>query len=162
MKLAVVIFVLVGSLPAFGQKLRVKVINRQDNETEYTYTIPGRFSSTSNANANCYGDTYSSCSASSTATGYSTPSQQISYQVQGATLTLLLPDGRAVVVNCVSKFAEHFAGPAGNHRSCRIPLVDNIEADFHGDKAKLKWPVSLDGKKTRSETYKILAILNKQ
>jgi hypothetical protein len=53
------------------------------------------------------------------------------------------------------------AGPAGNHRSCRQPLVDNIQADFHSDKAKLEWVVSLDGKKTQSETYRILAILEK-
>jgi hypothetical protein len=59
------------------------------------------------------------------------------------------------IVNCDSKFA----GPAGNHRSCRKPLVDNIQADFHGDKAKLEWIVSLDGKKKQTETYKVLAIL---
>ena len=72
-----------------------------------------------------------------------------------------LPDGRAAVVNCESKFKERFAGRAGNHRSCRIPLVENIDAEFHGDNAKLIWPVSLDGKKMQSETYKVLAILDK-
>jgi len=72
-----------------------------------------------------------------------------------------LPDGRAAVVNCESKFKERFAGRSGNHRSCRVPLVDEISADFHGDKAKLEWVVSLDGKKMESETYKILAILGK-
>lgn len=65
------------------------------------------------------------------------------------------------VVNCEGKFAEHFAGPAGNHRSCRKPLVESIQAEFNGDKAKLEWVVSLDGKKTQSETYKILAVLDK-
>jgi hypothetical protein len=84
----------------------------------------------------------------------------VSYQVRGATFTLRLPDGRLAVVNCESKFKERMAGPAGNHRSCRQPLVDNIQADFHGDKAKLEWVVSLDAKKTQSETYKILAILD--
>lgn len=63
--------------------------------------------------------------------------------------------------NCESKFAEHMAGHAGNHRSCRVPIVDDIEAEFSGDKAKLRWNVSLDGKKTASETYKILGILSK-
>ncbi|MGH9685159.1 MAG: hypothetical protein ACRD4S_16290 [Candidatus Acidiferrales bacterium] len=43
-------------------------------------------------------------------------------------------------------------------RSCRVPLVDEFEADFHGDKAKLIWPTSLDGKKTASETYRIIAV----
>ncbi len=41
-----------------------------------------------------------------------------------------------------------------------MPLVDEIEADFHGDKAKLEWAVSLDGKKKQSATYKVLAILD--
>jgi hypothetical protein len=77
--------------------------------------------------------------------------------LSGATLTLQLPDGDSAVVNCTSKFQERFAGP-GNVRSCRVPLVDEFEADFHGDKAKLFWPVSLDGKKMDSETYKIIAV----
>jgi hypothetical protein len=42
-----------------------------------------------------------------------------------------------------------------------MPIVDDIEAEFKGDNAKLIWPVSLDGKKMQSETYKILGILGK-
>ncbi len=41
-----------------------------------------------------------------------------------------------------------------------MPLVDEIQAGFDSDKAKLIWPVSIDGKKMESETYKILAVLN--
>jgi len=41
-------------------------------------------------------------------------------------------------------------------------LVNNIEAEFDGDKAKLKWSVSIDGKKMQSETYTILAVLDKR
>ncbi len=37
-----------------------------------------------------------------------------------------------------------------------------IQAEFKGDKAKLRWSVSLDGKKTQSETYKILAVMEKK
>src|SRR5450755_3576902 len=70
--------------------------------------------------------------------------------LRGATLTLVLPSGDSAVVNCTSKFQERFAGP-GNVRSCRVPLVDEFEATFDGDKAKLFWPTSLDGKKTESE-----------
>lgn len=36
--------------------------------------------------------------------------------------------------------------------------MDNIQAEFSGDKAKLKWPVSIDGKKLQSETHKIKVI----
>lgn len=42
-----------------------------------------------------------------------------------------------------------------------MPIVDNIQANFHGDNAKLIWSVSLDGKTMQSETYKILGILDK-
>ena len=147
--------------PVFAQKLNVKIIARQDNETEYTYVVAGYSSSNSNTNVNCFGDTNVTCNGSTTTTGVSTPGHQVSFHVRGATYSLLLPDGRIVVVNCESKFAEHMAGHAGNHRSCRMPLVDDIEAEFNGDRAKLKWNVSLDGKKTASETYKILAVLSK-
>jgi hypothetical protein len=43
-------------------------------------------------------------------------------------------------------------------RSCRVPLVDEFEATFDGDKAKLFWPTSLDEKKIESETYKIIGV----
>jgi len=37
--------------------------------------------------------------------------------------------------------------------------VDDIQAEFDGDKAKLKWSVSIDGKKLESETYKIVGVM---
>src|SRR6516164_8063762 len=135
--------------PTFAQKLNVKIIARQDNETEYTYVVDGYSSSHSNANVNCFGDSSNvNCNGSTYTTGSSTPARQVSFRVRGATYSLLLPDGRVAVVNCESKFAERMAGPSGNRRSCRMPIVDDIEAEFNGDKAKLKWNVSLDGKKT--------------
>jgi hypothetical protein len=109
-------------------KVVVKVLNRQDSTTAYTYVF---------------------------ANGGSAIGQTLN--LRGATLTLALPDGDQVVVNCVSKFQERFAGP-GNVRSCRVPLVDEFEAIFNGDKAKLFWPTSLDGSKIESETYKIVAV----
>jgi hypothetical protein len=39
-----------------------------------------------------------------------------------------------------------------------MPIVDDIQAEFKGKNAKLTWSVSLDGKKTESETYKILGV----
>ncbi|HMI52820.1 MAG TPA: hypothetical protein VK525_15015 [Candidatus Saccharimonadales bacterium] len=148
--------------PALAQKLDVKIVDRQDNVTDYSYVVPARFTSYSNANADCsaYGNSVN-CTGSSTTNGYATPAHQVSYNVRGATFSLLLPDGRIAVVNCESKFAERMAGPRGNHRSCRMPLVEDIKADFKGDKAKLEWVVSIDGKKTQSETYKVLAVLTK-
>jgi hypothetical protein len=160
MKALVLLVILTGSISAVGQKLTVKIVDRQDNETDYTYVVPSHFSSQTNASANCNGSGDSvNCNGASHTSGYATPAHEISYHVSGATFSLLLPDGRVAVVNCESKFAEHFAGPAGNHRSCRMPIVDEIEAEFRGDKARLEWPVSLDGKKMQSETYKILGII---
>lgn len=161
MNFLVAAMLMAWSAPLFAQKLNVKIVNRQDNQTDYSYVVPGYSSSQSNASANCNSVADSvNCNGSSTTNGFSTPAREVSFQVTGATLSLLLPDGRVAVVNCESKFAERMAGPRGNHRSCRVPILDDIQADFHGDKAKLEWPVSLDGKKTRSETYKVLGILN--
>jgi hypothetical protein len=132
MKLAIAGLVVVCTASASAQKLEVKVIDRQDKEDSYDYVA-----------------VYNNITVGKT------------FKVQGATFTLQLPDGRLAVVNCDSKFAEHMAGHAGNRRSCRAPVVDNIEAEFKGDNAKLFWAVSLDGKKMQSETYKILGILAK-
>jgi hypothetical protein len=112
--------------------LNVKIIDRQDKEDSYDYVAV-----------------------------YNNTAVGKSFKVHGATFTLQLPDGRLAIVNCEGKFAEHMTGPAGNRRSCRVPLVESIEADFHGDNAKLIWSVSLDGKKMQSETYKILGVLDK-
>ena len=125
-------FLIFTVTPAFGQKLDVKIVDRQDKEDSYDYAA-----------------VYNNVAVGKT------------FKVHGATFTLQLPDGRLAIVNCESKFAEHMAGHAGNRRSCRTPVVDNIQADFKGGNAKLIWPVSLDGKKTDSETYKILGILDK-
>ena len=130
--IAVASLVLVAAASAGAQKLNVKIVDRQDKEDQYDYAA-----------------VYNNVAVGKT------------FKVHGATFTLELPDGRLAVVNCESKFAEHMAGRVGNRRSCRTPIVDNIEADFHGDNAKLIWPVSLDGKKMQSETYKILGILEK-
>jgi hypothetical protein len=134
MKCAICVFglLLVCVLPALSQKLDVKIVDRQDKEDSYDY-----------------------------AAVYNNVATGKTFKVHGATFTLLLPDGRLAVVNCESKFAEHMAGAAGNRRSCRMPIVDSLQVDFHGDNAKLTWPVSLDGKKMQTETYKILGILDK-
>jgi hypothetical protein len=157
-----VLFLLICVPLCFGQKMDVKIIQRQSAQANYDYVVAGYSSSSSSGSVDCsaYGNT-ANCSGSSTTNGYTTPPRKVSFSVMGATYSLLLPDGRVAVVNCVSKFAERMAGPEGNHRSCRMPLVDTIQVDFKGNKAKLSWVVSLDGKKRESETYKILAVLPK-
>ena len=130
--LLALVVLLVYADSSFAQKLDVKIIDRQDKEDEYDYVAI-----------------------------YNNVAEGKTFKVHGATFTLQIPDGRLVVVNCDSKFAEHMAGRAGNWRSCRMPIADSIQVDFKADNAKLTWPVSLDGKKTQSETYKILGILEK-
>jgi len=162
MRFIIFALVLVCAIPASAQKLSVKIIDHQEHDSNYNYFVPGHSYSNSNANVNCNGgDNYANCTGTGTTSTTSTPAQHGSFSVRGATFSLLLPDGRIAVVNCDIKFAEHFAGAAGNHRNCRQPIVDNIQADFHGGSAKLEWVVSLDGKKTESETYKVLGILDK-
>ena len=159
--LTVSVLLLMVSIPIkAAEKMDVKIIDRQNSETRYTYVLPGYSHSNSRGNANCYGNPNSvNCSGSTSATASNMPAVVGSYDVQGATLSLQLPDGRVAVVNCKSKYAPK--GDFVNKRSCRVPLVNNIQAEFKGDNAKLKWPVSLDGKKMQSETYKILAVLDK-
>jgi hypothetical protein len=88
------------------------------------------------------------------------PALSATFQVQGATLSLLLPDSRIVVVNCDAK-ANWTNWHQGVYRDCRVPAADTVDAEFDGDKAKLIWSVSLDGSKKESETYKIIGVLTK-
>jgi hypothetical protein len=139
------------------QKLKVTIIERQNSQTSYSGVVPGRSTATTNGNANCYayGNT-ANCTATSTTQSVNTPARRVGYDVQGATFTLKLPDGRVAVVNCASKYSPK--GDYVNRRSCRVPLVNELEAEFEGNNAKLKWPVSLDGRKMESETYKVLGV----
>lgn len=73
----------------------------------------------------------------------------------------MLPDGRIAIVNCAAKVNWTEWSNPSFYRSCRIPLVSNIVAEFDGDKARLKWPVSIDGKKLQIETYRVLGVLEK-
>jgi hypothetical protein len=153
--LIAVVLIVAVALPS-AQKLAVKIIDRQDNYGTYTYVVPGYSNSTTNTDVNCNGSGSNvNCNGSTRTSGASTPAAVRSYQVQGATLSLQLPDGRVAVINCRSKVDLGMSGAV----RCRIPLVDDIQAEFDGDKAKLKWSVSIDGKTMESETYKILAVL---
>lgn len=158
MKLAIPFVLLLCVAPLQAQKLNVKVVDRQDHDSDYSYVVPEHSYTNSNASVNCGGQ---SCVGSGNSATTTTPSEAVPFHVRGTTFSLQLPDGRIAVVNCDSKFAEHFAGPRGNHRSCKAPITNDVQADFHGDNAKLIWVVSLDGKKTDSETYKVMGILGK-
>lgn len=158
---SILIFAIPTALLA-GQKYNVKIIDRQDSSNSYSYVVPGYSTSSTTGSANCTAYSNSAnCSGTSNTNGVSTPGFVGSYQVRGATFALELPDGRVAVVNCEGKVNWNPTN-LGWYRSCRTPLVTSILADFDGDNAKLTWPVSIDGKKTLSETYKIKGILDKQ
>src|SRR5258706_15606671 len=109
-----VLIILVCGTYATAQKLAVKIIDRQENDTDYPYVVPAHWFSNSNTNVNCNGsDANVNCNGSTNSAGTITPAHQVPYHVRGATFTLQLPDGRAAVVNCESKFKERMAGPAG-------------------------------------------------
>ncbi len=138
---------------------KVTIIERQRTQTSYARDTPGSSTFTTVGDAGCGGYLgVANCTTTSTTRQVNTPARHMDYEVQGATLSLLLPDGRVVVVNCSSKYSPR-ADPI-HRRSCRIPVANQIEAVFEGDQAKLMWPVSLDGSKAESEMYKILGIRN--
>lgn len=140
--------------------MQVEIVDRHDSSTLYSYVVPGYSRVNANTSVNCFGtENIANCSAGTTAIGSSVPPRPISYEVRGATFALKLPDGRTAVVNCESKYK--LKGDYINRRSCRAPIVSSIWVEFDGDKAKLMWPVSIDGDKMESETYKILGILDK-
>ena len=145
----------------YGQVMDVKIIKRQTGDTAYNYSTPGRTDTTTKTKTKCKEGTYGeNCiKVTERETEYVPPTQG-TYDVTGATLSLLLPDGRVAVVNCASKL-NLFSTDLHPQRSCRIPPGDNIQAEFKGNNAKLLWSVSVDGSKMESETYKILAINDK-
>jgi hypothetical protein len=169
-RILAICFVLAERNCIAGENVAVKILDRQNHQSVYTYVVLGSSMSDSKTVLNCSGaDSSIQCSGTTQTTSVNTPASSRSYEVNGATFSLQLPDGRIAIVNCGSKapptgvaVAVALAGGgAMNRRSCRIPLVNDIQAEFSGDKAKLKWPVSIDGKKSDSETYKILAVINK-
>jgi hypothetical protein len=159
-RLAPVFYALSVLIPAYaGERVRVKIVGRQDSEQGYFYVVPQQVQTRSDTDVNCTASPNSAaCSGTTRTTGTVTPALQVPYSVRGATFSLLMPDGRIAVVNCASK-ANLTQLSNAPRRSCRMPIVDEIEVEFSKDNAKLIWPVSIDGKKTESETYKIIGIL---
>jgi hypothetical protein len=136
-----------------AQKLDATVLYRQNSDSDYSALVPG-YSGTTDCAADLGNAECSDPSRTAAAPG------ELSLNVVGTTLSLKLPDGKVAVLNCVNKYS--YKGTAINRRSCGMPLVQHVQAEFKGDIARLEWPVSPDGKKTESETYKVLAMLEKR
>lgn len=140
---------------ASAQKLDAMVLYRQDSDVAYIAYVPGYSSPQADITGACTLDPDpANCPNPNAAPG------DVNLTVVGTTLSLGLPDGRVAVLNCVNRYSSK--GTSINRRSCGMPLVQHVEADFDGRKAKLTWPVGQDGKKTESETYKVIAMLDKR
>lgn len=142
---------------ASAQKLEATVLYRQNSNSDYNALIPGY---SSPASPDCAADLGNAgCYDPSPAAETRSTSDPVSYNVVGTTLSLLLPDGRVAVVNCINKYSSR-----GNYirRGCGMPLVEQVEAEFKGKNARLEWPVGSVGRKTESEKYRIVALLAKR
>jgi hypothetical protein len=170
-----------------SNRTSVTVVARQTSETGYSFVVPGYISTRSSTYANCsgtssgsldattYGQTmngtyngsingtyngssYTSCSGTGNSTTTVAPAREVSYAVSGATLSLRLLDGRLAVVNCNSKmnWTEWGGMP---RRSCRVPTINQFAAEFKGENVKLLWRVGIHGETEKSETYRLVEIL---
>ena len=143
-----------------AQKLEVSILNRQDSDLNYFAVIPGHSSAAVDNSPSCSLDPNpADCTPANGGNAILSSQGEVTYNVVGTTLSLLLPDGRVALVNCVNRFS-----PKGNYinrRSCGMPLVERVQAEFSGKTAKLKWPVGGEGK-VESETYKLVALLEKR
>jgi hypothetical protein len=148
----------VSGVPALAQPkvVQVHIVNREESKKELKAVIPAL----PDLKGSDKGTEKSATDKGSAEKSETKPPETRTQTVTGATLTLRLPDGRGVKVACESKYA--FRMDYINRRDCRVPPADEVTAEFDGDQAKLIWPVSIDGRKTQSETYKILNILPAQ
>jgi hypothetical protein len=144
-----------GSALVSAQKIEARVLYRQNSEGNYAALIPNQEGILPDGIVDCAADI-----ANQACEGPSQPAApgQPLLNVSGTTLSLLLPDGKVAVVNCVNKYSSR--SDMIVRRSCAMPMVEHVEADFEGPRAKLKWLVGPDGRKTESETYKVVALLN--
>jgi hypothetical protein len=143
-----------------AQKLDATVLYRQTSDSNYFAVIPGYTITPNEGGTDCSLEPLSeACAAPSHANAALAAPGQVSYNLVGTTISLLLPDGRVALVNCVNKYSSR--GNYISRRICEMPLVEHVETELNGKNAKLKWPVGTDGK-IAAETYRIVAILDKQ
>ncbi len=149
--------VMAAASAACAQKLDATVLYRQNSDNNYAAVVPRADGSTPEGTVDCAADLANEvCSSQSRSPAPGQPA----LSVTGTTLSLLLPDGRVAVVNCLNKYSSK--GTAINRRSCAMPLVEHVEADLDGQRAKLKWFAGTDRRIAESETYKIVALLDRR
>ena len=151
-------FSLACSVPtASAQKVEASVLYRQDSDNQYIAVVPGYSGPDSDITGACLLDPDpANCPKVNSSSETGNPN----YMLTGTTLSLLLPDGRVALVNCQNRYSSK--GTYITHHSCGMPMVQRVEADITGQVAKLTWPVGTDGKKIETETYKVIAMLDKR
>ena len=155
-----ILFIATGVQSVCAQKLDATVLYRQTSDSNYFAVIPGYTSTPDEGGIDCSLEPLSeACATPSRANGAIASLGQVSYNLVGTTLSLMLPDGRVALVNCVNKYSSK--GNYISRRICVMPLVEHVETELSGKNAKLKWPVGSDGK-IEAETYRVIAILNNQ
>jgi hypothetical protein len=138
-----------------AQKVEATVLYRQNSDNSYSAVIPRADGSKVEGTVDCAADVANEAC--------SNPSQgvvpgQPYFNVTGTTVSLLLPDGRVALINCLNKYS--FKGNYINRRSCAMPMVPQVQADLDGKNAKLKWSAGPENAKIESETYRIVALLD--
>src|SRR5579863_7057220 len=118
-----------------AQKLDATVLYRQTSDSNYFAVIPGYTVTPDEGGTDCSLEPLSdACASPSRANGAIASQNQVAYNLVGTTLSLLLPDGRVALVNCVNKYS-----PKGNYisrRICQMPLVPQVEAELNGKTAR--------------------------
>src|SRR3569833_3512275 len=116
----------VGSVAA--QRVPVSVLYRQDSDIFYHAVFPGY--------SGPYADVTGACTLVPDPANCPDPKQNDDargvpiYLLSGTTLSLVLPDGRIALVNCVSRHSAN--GNYINRRSCGMPLTERADAEFIG------------------------------
>ena len=123
--------------------LQVRIVQREESKKELTAVIPALPEASDGDKSGAEKDSADKSAKDKSGLASKLPAQTHSLTVNGATLTLRLPDGRGVRVSCESKYALRL--DYINRRSCRVPPIDDVTAEFDGDQAKLIWSVSIDG-----------------
>jgi len=155
----IVVLTLASCAPiAPAQKLEATVLYRQNSDVNYFAVIPGHTSPAAENSPNCVLDP-DPAECSPTHNELLSAQGEVTYNVVGTTLSLLLPDGRIALLNCVNKYSSK--GNYVNRRSCGMPMSEHVQAEINGRTAKLKWTIGPEGK-NESETYRVLALLDKQ
>ena len=131
----------------------VTIVGVQGASSTFSGVVPGFSTGQAKGTATCIASgPIVNCAGGATASGFTIPPRAYEFAVEGATYALRLPDNRIVTVTCAYKET------LSSVRSCRRPMSMTLYAKFDGNKAKLIWPIGVDGKKTESETYNVVRI----